>query len=126
MKTAYERKTAKLLSVLGNPIRLKILLAIGPGEACVCHLEAVLKKRQAYISQHLMVLRDGGILETRRDGKFIFYRVSDEKIFTLIETAAGLAGISAEDLRKYAEPVTHAKCDCPSCEPEYSQEKITN
>ncbi len=43
---------------LSQPSRIEILLAIGEGEACVCHLEAKLGMRQAYISQHLMALRD--------------------------------------------------------------------
>ena len=50
-------KAAQLLHLLGQAERLSILLAIGNGEACVCHLEAALGLRQAYISQHLMTLR---------------------------------------------------------------------
>ncbi|NWG07099.1 MAG: winged helix-turn-helix transcriptional regulator [Chloroflexi bacterium] len=45
-----------LLSAIASPQRIAILLAIGTGEACVCHLEASLGWRQAYISQHLMAL----------------------------------------------------------------------
>ena len=66
-----EIQIAEYLKVLGSPFRIQILFSIGSGEACVCHLEAILEKRQAYISQHLMVMRDAGILDTRRDGKYI-------------------------------------------------------
>jgi ArsR family transcriptional regulator len=122
-KTTFEKEISSVFSVLGNPFRLKLLYTIGKGEACVCHLEAVLKKRQAYISQHLMVLRDAGILKTRRDGKYIFYRISDVGIFILIETTAEIAGIATRRLPELAEPGTQANCACPNCEPEYSEER---
>jgi DNA-binding transcriptional ArsR family regulator len=117
MSKKMEKKVADYLKVLGSPIRVRILFSIGYGEACVCHLEAQLKKRQAYISQHLMVLRDAGILETRRDGKYIFYRVADRKIFRLIETAADLLEISLETLPPLDETVALTHCECPQCQP---------
>ena len=46
MKNSFEDKTANLLSVLGNAFRIKLLLAIGSGDACVCHLEAVLDQQR--------------------------------------------------------------------------------
>ena len=91
------------------PSRLTILLVIGEGEACVCHLEAVLGKRQAYISQHLMALRDAGIITPRRDGRFIYYRITDPGLFELIRSAARLAGVEIT-----AQPAT-ALCECPEC-----------
>ena len=69
------------------------LFAIGSQEACVCHLEKLLKKRQAYISQHLMVLREAGLLETRRDGKYIYYRLSSPEVLQLVRSAAVLDGM---------------------------------
>jgi DNA-binding transcriptional ArsR family regulator len=47
---------------LAHPVRLQILDMLRSGEVCVCHMEAVLGKRQAYISQQLMVLRDAGLV----------------------------------------------------------------
>jgi len=51
------RKMSHVLGAIQQTARLRILLAIGEGEACVCHLETLLGYRQAYISQHLMALR---------------------------------------------------------------------
>ena len=62
-------KISAILEEIASPSRLVILLSIGDGEACVCHLESVLNKRQAYISQHLMALRQAGIITSRRDGR---------------------------------------------------------
>ena len=63
---------AVFLRAISQPVRLEILLAIGTGEACVCHLEAVIGQRQAYISQQLMALREAGIVKSRRDGRNIY------------------------------------------------------
>ena len=66
---------AQLLKVLTHPARLAILNILRDGEHCVCHMEAYLGYRQAYISQQLAVLREAGLIQDRRDGWNIFYRV---------------------------------------------------
>ncbi len=76
----FEHKSGNILAVLGNPFRVRLVLALWAQEACVCHLEVLLKKRQAYISQHLMALREANLLETRRDGKFVYYRLANPAI----------------------------------------------
>ena len=120
--TKVEKQIANVLKVLGSPFRVKLLFTIGHGEACVCHLEAILKKRQAYISQHLMVLRDADVLKTRREGKYIFYRIADDSIFELLEIATAIQKISSEMMPIITESGAQANCACPSCEPEYSKE----
>ena len=87
------QRAADILKTISPASRLAILLAIGEGEACVCHLEAVLGKRQAYISQHLMALRQADILLDRRDGSFVYYHIADPALLDLVSSAARLAGI---------------------------------
>jgi len=84
------KEISKLFRVLGQPSHLDILLAIGTGEACVCHLEAATGWRQAYISQHLMALRSDGLVTSRRDGRNIYYRLKDQSILDLVNKAAGI------------------------------------
>ena len=114
-KESFEDKTSEILSVIGHPFRIKILLTIGKGEACVCHLEARLKKRQAFISQHLMALRNAGILETRREGKYIFYRLVDPDAYTLIQMAGKLAGWDQAHIPEFSGSGTSTECCCPKC-----------
>ena len=114
--TPVEKQIADVLKVLGSPFRVTLLHVIGEGEACVCHLESVLQKRQSYISQHLMTLRDAEILVTRRDGKYIFYRIADPSIYELIKTAAVIKKIPAGKLPRIAESGIQANCACPNCE----------
>jgi len=110
-------KVSGLLQVISPEPHLEILLAIGKGEACVCHLEAALGYRQAYISQQLMSLREAGLLSTRRDGKYIFYRLERPEIMQMVELAARLAGL---DLAAVAARVSISRtpCDCPNCSPQ--------
>jgi ArsR family transcriptional regulator len=96
------------------------LLAIGEGEACVCHLETVLGYRQAYISQHLMALREASVLNTRRDGKYIFYRLENPEILEMVEVAARLAGTELSDVATRAN-ISRSSCACPKC----SMEAVT-
>ena len=107
---------AELFRILGQPVRIQILLVIGQGEACVCHLEAYLGLRQAAISQHLMVLRDAGLVTTIRDGRNIFYRLSRPELLEVVRQAARIVGISIEALEE-AAAVPALACPCPHCNP---------
>jgi DNA-binding transcriptional ArsR family regulator len=112
-----QRRLARLLRTIGQPARLRILLALGSGEACVCHLESLLGMRQAYISQHLMALRKAGVVRDRREGRFIFYRLRSPHILELIELAGQVVGLSSTDLLAGVQPAGSSSCSCPNCEP---------
>ncbi|HXF85474.1 MAG TPA: metalloregulator ArsR/SmtB family transcription factor [Anaerolineales bacterium] len=109
------QQIAALFSTLASPARVAILLAIGRGEACVCHLEAMLGWRQAYISQHLMALRKADILQDRRDGRFIFYRIKNASFLDLITAATSLSGLSAEATSAPIQMDKKRTCACPRC-----------
>ncbi len=99
-----------LFQTLSVTPRLDILLAIGEGEACVCHLEAALGYRQAFISQHLMALREACLLETRRDGRFIYYRLADRRILEVLALVGEMLGQPIDP--QLGKP---ASCECPHC-----------
>jgi ArsR family transcriptional regulator len=112
-----EEQISKLLSLIGQTARIQILLVIGAQEACVCHLEAVLGMHQASISQHLMVLRNAGLVTAHRDGRNIFYRLSRPEVIEVLRQAAQLAGIDPELLQGPTQrPVPG--CTCPQCNPD--------
>ena len=105
------------LEAIASPQRIAILLAIGTGEACVCHLEAALGWRQAYISQHLMALRKADILTDRREGRYVFYRLADASFLDLITASARLGGIPAETVSALINTQANPSCECPHCAP---------
>jgi DNA-binding transcriptional ArsR family regulator len=92
---------------LAHPVRLRILDMLRGGEVCVCHIEAALGRRQAYISQQLMALREAGLVEARKEGLMVFYRLADAITADLLETVLGPAADSGHT------PV--AGCPCPDC-----------
>jgi DNA-binding transcriptional ArsR family regulator len=100
---------AALLQTIGQESRLHILLAIGDGETCVCHLEAMLGMRQATLSQHLMALREAGLLEARRQGRFMHYRLNDSRLLTILRQVAEVQGVTLPQLSPSPD------CGCPNC-----------
>jgi DNA-binding transcriptional ArsR family regulator len=110
-----EETISRLLETVSKPARILILLAIGRGEACVCHLEAMLGLRQAYISQHLMAMRKAGLLKTRRQGKYIFYQMRDERLLGLIYDAGAIARIPQSHMDRLTQTQPIPQCCCPHC-----------
>ena len=121
---SFEHQASRVLAVLGNPFRIQLVMTLWAQEACVCHLEALLKKRQAYISQHLMALRELDLLETRRDGKYIYYRLANEEIIDLIKKAGLIAGFDQEKLPRKQDIKVLDKCICPNCDGEGSEASV--
>jgi DNA-binding transcriptional ArsR family regulator len=112
------KNQAKLFKALMHPVRLAILDILRSGEECVCHMEAALGYRQAYISQHLMLLREAGLIQDRRDGWNIFYRVTKPEVFSLIDASAEMVGEAASTAGD--NPLPRKKvvnCPCPKCNP---------
>lgn len=60
---------------LADPTRLRLIHLMGDDEICVCFLVEVLQTNQPKISRHLAYLRDAGVVEARRDGKWMHYRL---------------------------------------------------
>lgn len=76
----------RLLKTLSNPDRLMLLCQLSQGELNVGELEQQLGIHQPTLSQQLGVLRREGLVETRRDGKMIYYRVCSGPALVVIET----------------------------------------
>lgn len=104
------KSKARLFKALMNPARLAILEVLRDGEECVCHMEAVLGYRQAYISQQLMVLREAGVVGDRRDGWNIYYHVIEPDVFKLIDIGARLTG------EAIIQELVSETCSCPRCQ----------
>jgi ArsR family transcriptional regulator len=102
---------AQLLKVLTHPARLAILNILRDGEHCVCHMEAHLGYRQSYISQQLMVLREAGLIQDRRDGWNVFYHVAEPRIFAVLTAVEEITGIKAGP----AIAGRVVSCSCPKC-----------
>lgn len=76
--------TSRSLKAISHPLRLKILCTLGDQEVCVQAIVDNVGTSQSNISQHLAILRDKGILSSRKDANKVFYRVDDQRTLRLI------------------------------------------
>jgi DNA-binding transcriptional ArsR family regulator len=106
MMINYDLEAHKF-KALAHPVRLQILDMLRHRECCVCHLESALNKRQAYISQQLMVLREAALVDTRREGLRIFYSVTDDATLDILQRTLG-------PLRP-GGLIMPQHCPCPGC-----------
>lgn len=83
-------RAAALLRALANERRLLILCQLGDGELTVGALQARIGVSQSVLSQHLALLREEGIVATRRAGQTIYYRIADPAAVQVIATLAGI------------------------------------
>ncbi|ULA65228.1 MAG: Transcriptional regulator, ArsR family (Modular protein) [Nitrospira sp.] len=82
-KTTTSQECAAILRAMGDPTRLAILESLLAQEKCVGDLVAELNRPQPYISHHLRILRQAGLIEGQRDGKQICYRIAPHMQSTL-------------------------------------------
>ena len=77
-------RASRSIKAMSHPLRLKILCTLGDNEVSVQDIVDQVGTSQSNISQHLAILRDKGILTSRKDANRVFYRVSDNRTLKLI------------------------------------------
>jgi ArsR family transcriptional regulator, arsenate/arsenite/antimonite-responsive transcriptional repressor len=82
---------ARLFRALGDDTRLRIVALLSHGELCVCHVEQALDLAQPTASRHLAVLRAAGVVDGRRDGTWIYYRIAEQEHEAVARVLATLA-----------------------------------
>jgi len=76
---------AEVCKAIAHPHRMKVLDLLRGGERCVCELAPEVGIAESNLSQHLAILRRAGLVDTRREGHSVFYRVRDPRIFQVID-----------------------------------------
>lgn len=107
MDKESERYTeaAAIFQLLSHPVRLRILDELRGGEACVCHLQTILDRPQAYVSQQLRVLREADVVTVEKDGLNVYYQIKSKIVRSLLDVVLG----PAELVRLVRA------CPCPRC-----------
>ncbi len=107
-------RAVKLARLLGNPVRLRILLALREGPRCVHDLMEATGRSQANVSQHLMVLRAAGLVRTNKEGTHVIYHLRCRRVAKLLDvladTAAALDALDSMDGMS-RKPCGPRKCD---------------
>jgi ArsR family transcriptional regulator len=78
IKSLDVRPASLLFKALGDETRLRIVALLAHGELCVCHFESALGLNQSTTSRQLSVLRAAGVVEARREGSWVYYRLADQ------------------------------------------------
>jgi ArsR family transcriptional regulator len=100
------RSFSRLFKALGDETRLRIVALLSHGELCVCHLEEALNLSQPNVSRHLAILRMAGVVDHRREGSWVYYRLApqpdvgcEEQLSTLMRTF-GKRSVVRKDLAR--------------------------
>ena len=84
-------EVTRVFKALSNEHRIRILEALRDGELCACELQIVLDAPQSTVGSHLRELRNAGLVNTRRQGKWTYYRIGDTAVLQLLDVADALA-----------------------------------
>ena len=77
------RPLTRLFRALGDETRLRIVALLSHGELCVCQLESALDLNQSTASRHLGILRAAEIVDCRREGTWVYYRITEQEHATV-------------------------------------------
>ena len=77
------RQLTRLFRALGDETRLRIVALLSHGELCVCHLETALDLNQSNASRQLGILKAAGIVDSRRDGTWVYYALTEQEHATV-------------------------------------------
>ena len=104
---------ARVFRALAHPTRLAILQILRHRPVCVCHLTTALSCTQPYVSQHLAILRQAGLIKGQRDGPFVNYTLRDYSVLGVIDLVSGSLGRGPSSTLASAESLEG--CTCPQC-----------
>lgn len=82
-------RLARTYKVMGDPTRLKIIIALGGGEMCVCDLSAYLGISESAVSHQLSRLKDLALVKHRRDGQILYYSLDDDHVGAILRVGLG-------------------------------------
>jgi DNA-binding transcriptional ArsR family regulator len=92
------------LKALAHPVRLRIMQALTGTERNVGEIDEAADIGQPTLSQQLAVLRNAGLVKTRKDAKLVYYRIDDGRLAKAVDAAGELGGLSAKPIRRSRQP----------------------
>lgn len=95
-------KQAEICKTMANPKRMEIIYVLKSGEKTVTEIVDALEINKANVSQHLSVMKGGGIIESRREGTNIYYSITNTKI---VEACGLMREVMMEELAKQEQVI---------------------
>lgn len=84
--------TADFLKSLAHPVRVKVVNMLEPGERCVCELVEEIDIEQSNLSQHLAVMKRQGLIDSRKEGTKVIYRVASPAVIEVLRSVERAIG----------------------------------
>jgi DNA-binding transcriptional ArsR family regulator len=103
MTKAQEELKANILAALAHPNRIRILEFLKNGIKCNCEIAPELELEQSNLSRHLKILVQEGILISWKEGLRVNYKIADERIFDILDTAGKIVHKAAKERMKILE-----------------------
>ena len=105
------RLISELLKALSHPTRIRILQELLQGEVCVSNLMLRLGIEQSNLSQHLKIIREQGLIETRKQGNQVMYRIVHPLVLKIIESAVDIIEIRTNQLQQLQQVFERKEMD---------------
>jgi len=102
VEQAYEQR-AEVMKALAHPSRLMMLDALAEGERCVCELQEIVGSSMPTVSRHLAQMRSAGIIDGRREGNMVFYRLLVPCVLRVFPCIDAVMRAEAERMAEAAE-----------------------
>ena len=84
------KEMVKVFKALSDKNRLQIIKMLEHKELCVCEISCLLKLANSTVSKHLSILRDAGLIEDKKDGKWVIYKINNNNNFAFADEILGL------------------------------------
>jgi ArsR family transcriptional regulator len=111
------QRHANLMKAMGHPSRLQMARALLAGDTCVCRLQELVGSDISTVSRHLAIMRSAGLVDSRKQGLWVYYRLRPEGLRELL---ACVQGLSAPLPSQSAPPCQEAAPQCqqgaPPCQ----------
>jgi len=108
------RPLTRLFRALGDETRIRILALLSHGELCVCHLETALAISQPNCSRQLGILKSAGIVDSRREGTWVYYRLVEQEVAS-VESVLGVLAHTFGAERALRADHARLKKNCGPC-----------
>jgi DNA-binding transcriptional ArsR family regulator len=106
------KQALRVFGALSDENRMRMLFALRHGELCVCQLIDLMGLSPSTVSKHLSILRDAGLLDSRKEGRWVYYRLADQAILPMIGKKAAPIFQSLEKTPAVQSDDKHLKRIC--------------
>ena len=103
------REFMGITKALADATRVRVLLALGGGELCVCQITELFGLAVSTVSKHLSILHQAGLVESRKEGRWIYYRLPGKKAPVAVREAIAWVGRSLAENPRIAEDTRQLK-----------------